>query len=121
MTAGRGWIAIALVVFATWMLERILLSAYLFGGVSAIQLVLQAMGMEVSPYLCLLYSTGYHSGAGLNLTGQDTHPTPRTGFAGATLPSVIKVVPAGLTILALSIDVTQAWDQTEPFFSQAVH
>lgn len=57
MTAGRGWIAIALVVFATWMPERILLSAYLFGGVSAIQLVLQAMGMEVSPYLLssLLY------------------------------------------------------------------
>lgn len=51
MTAGRGWIAIALVVFATWKPERILFGAYLFGGVSAIQLVLQALGVNVSPYL----------------------------------------------------------------------
>jgi simple sugar transport system permease protein len=51
MTAGRGWIAIALVVFTTWKPERILLGAYLFGGVSAIQLVLQAMGVDVSPYI----------------------------------------------------------------------
>lgn len=57
MTAGRGWIAIALVVFATWKPERILFGAYLFGGVSAIQLVLQVMGVDVSPYLlsCLPY------------------------------------------------------------------
>lgn len=51
MTAGRGWIAIALVVFATWKPERILLGAYLFGGVSAIQLLLQAIGVNLSPYL----------------------------------------------------------------------
>lgn len=51
MTAGRGWIAIALVVFATWKPARILLGAYLFGGVSAIQLILQALGVDVSPYL----------------------------------------------------------------------
>ncbi len=51
MSSGRGWIAIALVVFATWKPERILLGAYLFGGVSAISLVLQAIGVNVSPYL----------------------------------------------------------------------
>lgn len=51
MTAGRGWIAIALVVFATWKPERILLGAYLFGVVNAIGLFLQAMGVDVSPYL----------------------------------------------------------------------
>ena len=51
MTSGRGWIAIALVVFASWKPERILFGAYLFGGVSAIQLVLQAMGVDISPYL----------------------------------------------------------------------
>ncbi|PMB15886.1 ABC transporter permease [Fischerella thermalis] len=51
MTAGRGWIAIALVVFATWKPIRILLGAYLFGGVSAIQLVLQGLGVGISPYL----------------------------------------------------------------------
>ncbi len=51
MTAGRGWIAIALVVFATWKPIRILLGAYLFGGVSAIQLILQGLGVDISPYL----------------------------------------------------------------------
>ncbi|MCP6763214.1 MAG: ABC transporter permease [Fischerella sp. CENA71] len=51
MTAGRGWIAIALVVFANWKPIRILLGAYLFGGVSAIQLILQALGVDISPYL----------------------------------------------------------------------
>ncbi len=51
MSSGRGWIAIALVVFATWKPERILLGAYLFGGVSAISLVLQTIGVNISPYL----------------------------------------------------------------------
>ncbi|MBD2411970.1 ABC transporter permease [Nostoc calcicola FACHB-389] len=57
MTGGRGWIAIALVVFATWKPERILLGAYLFGGVGAIQLILQGLGVNISPYLlsCLPY------------------------------------------------------------------
>lgn len=51
MTAGRGWIAIAIVVFATWKPIRILLGAYLFGGVSAIQLIVQGLGVDISPYL----------------------------------------------------------------------
>jgi general nucleoside transport system permease protein len=51
MTAGRGWIAIALVVFATWKPVRILYGAYLFGGVSAIQLIVQGLGFNISPYL----------------------------------------------------------------------
>jgi simple sugar transport system permease protein len=51
MTAGRGWIAIALVVFASWKPKRILWGAYLFGGVSAIQLILQGLGLDISPYL----------------------------------------------------------------------
>lgn len=57
MSSGRGWIAIALVVFATWKPERILLGAYLFGGVNAIGLVLQTIGVNISPYLlsCLPY------------------------------------------------------------------
>ena len=38
MTAGRGWIALALVVFATWQPWRLLLGAYLFGGVTILQL-----------------------------------------------------------------------------------
>jgi simple sugar transport system permease protein len=47
MIAGRGWIALALTVFATWRPARILLGAYLFGGVTMLQLHLQGRGVEV--------------------------------------------------------------------------
>ena len=46
MIAGRGWIALALVVFATWKSERILLGAYIFGGVAIMQMNLQAFGVK---------------------------------------------------------------------------
>ncbi len=58
MTAGAGWIALAIVVFASWRPWRILLGAYLFGGVTVLQLNLQAAGVAIpveylsmSPYL----------------------------------------------------------------------
>jgi simple sugar transport system permease protein len=58
MTAGAGWIALALVVFASWRAGRVLLGAYLFGGVTVLQLNLQAAGIAIpveylsmSPYL----------------------------------------------------------------------
>ena len=51
MSAGRGWIALALVVFASWRAERILLGAYLFGAASIMHLVLQGLGFEASPNL----------------------------------------------------------------------
>ena len=51
MTAGRGWIALALVVFATWRPERVLLGAYLFGGVTTAQLFAQGAGVPVPPEL----------------------------------------------------------------------
>ena len=44
MTAGRGWIALALVVFATWRPWRVLFGAYLFGGVTILQLSAQGAG-----------------------------------------------------------------------------
>ena len=44
MTAGRGWIALALVVFASWRPGRLLLGAYLFGAASILHLVLQGFG-----------------------------------------------------------------------------
>ena len=47
MVAGRGWIALALTVFATWRPARLLLGAYLFGGVTMLQLTLQAQGVHV--------------------------------------------------------------------------
>jgi ABC-type uncharacterized transport system permease subunit len=47
MSAGRGWIALALVVFATWKPVRVLLGAYLFGGVTILQLHAQGLGLSV--------------------------------------------------------------------------
>ena len=51
ITAGRGWIAVGLVLFASWNSFRALLGAYLFGGAISLQLRLQAAGLDVSPYL----------------------------------------------------------------------
>ena len=47
MTAGRGWIALALVVFASWRPGRVLLGAYLFGGITIIQLHVQGFGIAI--------------------------------------------------------------------------
>jgi general nucleoside transport system permease protein len=55
MIAGRGWIALALVVFATWKPARVLLGAYVFGGVTLVQFQAQAMGIAVpSQFLSML-------------------------------------------------------------------
>ncbi|MCO6381162.1 MAG: ABC transporter permease [Vannielia sp.] len=58
MTSGAGWIALALVVFASWKPWRVLIGAYLFGGITVLQLNLQAAGLKVpveylsmSPYI----------------------------------------------------------------------
>jgi len=51
MTAGRGWIALALVVFASWRPLRLVGGAYLFGAVSILQLHTQALGLGVPPQL----------------------------------------------------------------------
>jgi simple sugar transport system permease protein len=50
LTSGNGWIALALVVFATWRPLRIAIGALLFGGVSAFGLYLQAVGVQVSTF-----------------------------------------------------------------------
>ena len=54
LTAGRGWIAVALVIFAFWHPGRALLGAYLFGGVVAFQFRLQAMGTHLPSSLLLM-------------------------------------------------------------------
>lgn len=58
MTAGVGWIALALVVFASWKPVRVLIGAYLFGGITVLQLNFQAAGVAIpveylamSPYI----------------------------------------------------------------------
>jgi simple sugar transport system permease protein len=47
MVAGRGWIALALTTFATWRPARVLLGAYLFGGLTMLQFHLQSSGVQV--------------------------------------------------------------------------
>ena len=62
MTAGRGWISLALVVFATWRPWRVLFGAYLFGGVTILQLTAQGAGwfdvpsqvMSMLPYIATI-------------------------------------------------------------------
>ena len=55
MIAGKGWIALALTTFATWRPARVLLGAYLFGGVTMLQFHLQASGVEMpSQFLSML-------------------------------------------------------------------
>ena len=58
ITSGAGWIALAIVVFASWKPWRVLIGAYLFGGITVLQLNLQAAGssipveyLSMSPYL----------------------------------------------------------------------
>jgi len=55
MTAGRGWIALALVVFAGWRPWRLLFGAYLFGGIIILQLHAQGLGVRIpAQYLSIL-------------------------------------------------------------------
>ncbi len=55
MVAGKGWIALALTTFATWRPARVLLGAYLFGGVTMLQFHLQGVGVDVpSQFLSML-------------------------------------------------------------------
>lgn len=50
VTAGRGWIAVALVIFATWNPFKALFGAYLFGGLDIIGFRIQGLGINVSQY-----------------------------------------------------------------------
>ncbi|SFD48420.1 ABC transporter permease [Roseivivax sediminis] len=85
MTAGAGWIALAIVVFASWRPWRVLIGAYLFGGVTVLQLNLQAAGADVpvailsaSPYLVtilvlvIISARGVHGAPGS--LGRPFHP-----------------------------------------------
>ncbi len=51
LVAGRGWIALALTTFATWRPTRVLLGAYLFGGVTMLQFHLQGQGVQIASQL----------------------------------------------------------------------
>jgi ABC-type uncharacterized transport system permease subunit len=59
MTAGRGWVALAMVIFGAWDPVRAALGAYLFGGVQALQLRLQAVGIAMPTYLLMMAPYGF--------------------------------------------------------------
>jgi ABC-type uncharacterized transport system permease subunit len=59
MVSGRGWIALALVVFATWRPLRVMVGAYLFGGVMISQLFLQGSGLPINVPSQLLTALPY--------------------------------------------------------------
>ena len=59
MVAGRGWIALALVVFATWRPWRLVLGAHLFGGVMISQLFVQSSGLQINLPAQLLSAMPY--------------------------------------------------------------
>jgi len=51
MVAGRGWIALALTTFATWRPARVLIGAYLFGGITILSYHMQALGVPIASQL----------------------------------------------------------------------
>ncbi len=86
LTAGAGWIALAIVVFASWRPWRALVGAYLFGGITVLQLNLQAAGLAIpveyltmSPYvitilvLVAISARGQHGAPGS--LGRNFHAT----------------------------------------------
>jgi len=89
MSAGRGWIALALVVFASWLPGRLLFGAYFFGGITILQLHAQAIGiivpsqlMSMLPYIATIVVLVLISSDGGSLRrtapasiGQAFHPT----------------------------------------------
>ena len=90
MTAGRGFIAIAIVVLGRWHPAGVLLAALLFGGASALQFAFQAMGLDapyqlflVLPYVLALMALAF-SARTRGLTWKrarrrDPAPAPRSG------------------------------------------
>ncbi len=107
MTAGAGWIALALVVFGTWRPWRVLMGAYLFGGITVLQLNLQAAG--INPLLAIgaiLMATALVMAA-IRLTKGTTAFHLPIGFAiaGALCLAIAFLVP-GFTLGAAYLSMT---------------
>lgn len=69
MIAGRGWVCIALIIFANWQATRVMWGAFIFGGASALQLRLQSLGIKV-PYELFLALPYLVTIAALTLAGR---------------------------------------------------
>lgn len=88
MTAGAGWIALAMVVFASWRAGRALIGAWLFGGVSVLQLNLQAAGTQISV-------TGAVITLGVIVAGFAALSAPTLRQAGIRTAAMASVTAAG--------------------------
>jgi simple sugar transport system permease protein len=91
MTSGRGWIAVALVIFAQWRPSRALVGAYLFGLLDALQLRSQAISLQIDPGAAL-------AGVVNPLLGFVFHPT------------IMATYPYIATILVLIVTVRRFGD-----------
>jgi ABC-type uncharacterized transport system permease subunit len=85
MTAGRGWIALAVVVFASWRPGRLVAGAYLFGAVTFLQLSVQALGLGIPPQV--MSSLPYLATVVVLVLISRTR-----GTAGSTAPASLGVV-----------------------------
>lgn len=81
MVAGRGWIAIALVIFATWNPLNAMLGAYIFGGIDALGFRLQTLDVAVSPYFLKMLPYLFTIGVLILVTGKNVRR--RIGAPGA--------------------------------------
>ena len=91
MVAGRGWIALALTTFATWRPGRVLLGAYLFGGVTMLQFYLQGEGVEhrrPAAGDAALPGDGRRAGADIAQPGVDS--PQHAGVAGQAVHAVAR-------------------------------
>ena len=95
MTAGRGWIALALVVFSSWLPGRLVIGAYLFGAVTILQLHAQGCGRR--------HPLAIHVGAAVS---RDRHRS-RADFAGADR-RLDRAGGAGNGVRARSMNVPEA-------------
>ena len=88
MVAGKGWIALALTTFATWRPARVLLGAYLFGGVTMLQFHLQGTGRRgAQPVPHHAAVPRHHRGAGADLAQPGVDPRQHAGLAGKAVLS----------------------------------
>jgi simple sugar transport system permease protein len=85
MTAGRGWIALALVVFASWRPGRVVIGAYLFGAVTILQLHAQAMSLPIPSQF--MSSLPYLSTVAVLIA-----ISRRRGLAGSAAPASLGLV-----------------------------
>ena len=108
MTAGAGWIALAIVVFGAWRPGRVFLGAYLFGGVTILQLNLQAAGL--TPLWLIV----------LGLLLFAVHATERafSGSVGqkkAMVPLWIATIAAGATAIAYPLSIQTQYLSMTPY------